>query len=253
MTNAKRLTNCANCGKEIFRRPINHNTGKTIEFSFCDNSCKGMWQRENLKPSGVDREWLIDKYVNLGMNCVQIGESIGRNPKRVWEWLRDYGIETRPRGSDLSRQWKEGIRTTPWIGRKHSDSTKEKIRMARIRDGRVPYLMPDGSHYMKGRRGPMHHSWQGGLTPEREALSHSDEWISVVKEIWKRADAKCERCGKDHRSVDDRKKDGFHIHHIKPFRVKEYRCDPSNLVLLCRPCHNFVHSRNNVSGELIDV
>lgn len=250
MNNAKRLTNCAWCKTEIMRRPFNHNTGNPILQSFCDTRCKGDWQRENKKPEGVTKEWLIHKYEIDHLDCAEIGRLVGRDTKRVWEWLRDYGIDTRPRGSSVSKQWARGERKII-SGWKMSDESREKIRQLRIKDGRKPYIMPDGSHYMKGRCGKDHHSWKGGLTPEREAMAQTEEWKNAVKAVWARSDAKCERCGKDHRKVDNRKKDGFHVHHIAPFRFKELRCEVTNLALLCRPCHHFVHSKKNVEKEFI--
>ena len=250
MSNAKRPTNCAWCNTEIMRRPINQNTGKPILQSFCDTRCKGDWQRENQKPDGVSKDWLIQKYEIEGMDCAEIGRLVKRDTKRVWEWLRDYGIETRARGSSTAKQWARGDRIHNG-GFPHTNESREKIRQARLKDGRVPYLTKDGTHYMKGRRGKDHHSWQGGLTPEREALAQTDEWKSAVKAVWARSDAKCERCGTDHRKVDNRKANGFHVHHITPFRVKELRAEPTNLALLCRPCHHFVHSKKNADKEFI--
>jgi hypothetical protein len=250
MINAKRLTNCAWCNAEIMRRPFNPNKQRPILRSFCDNQCKAHWQRENLKPEGVTREWLVQKYEVECLDCAEIGRLVSRDTKRVWEWLRDYGIKTRSRGTSTKKQWARGERDT-FSGWKMSEEGREKIRQARLRDGRVPYLTKDGSHYMKGRRGKDHHGWQGGLTPEREALAQTEEWKSVVKFVWRRADAKCERCGVDHRKVDNRKANGFHVHHITPFRFKELRADPTNLALLCRPCHHFIHSKKNVDKEFI--
>lgn len=252
MSNAKRLTKCAWCGNPIMRKPFNHNTGKPIARSFCNTACKGQWQLHFDKPNGVNMEWLIQKYEIEKLDCAEIGRMVGRDTKSVWNWLRGMGIRTRGRGSSNKKQWDRGDRT-PRQGTPHSDASKQKIRDARIKDGHVPYRMPDGSHYMKGRRGEAHHNWKGGLTPEREAFYRTDEWISAVKAIWHRANAKCERCGADHRAIDNRKKDGFHIHHIRPFRVEETRAELSNLILLCRPCHYFVHSAKNTSKELIDV
>ena len=34
-------------------------------------------------------------------------------------------------------------------------------------------------------------------------------------------------------------------------RVKSERANPANLVLLCAPCHRFVHSKNNAEGEFL--
>ena len=208
----KILRNCAWCNAEIMRRPINHNTGKPIDFAFCDNRCKGDWQRENLKPEGVTKEWLVQKYEVENLDCAEIGRLVGLDTKRVWEWLKDYGIAIRPRGSSVAKQWARGDRKAH--GLPHSDETKERLRQIRLEDGHVPYLTKDGKHYMAGRTGESHHGWKGGLTPEREALYATQEWKDAVKAVWKRADAKCERCNRDHRKVDNRKVDGFHVHHI---------------------------------------
>lgn len=219
---------------------------RPITASYCDLSCKAAWQRRQ-KP--VDREWLVEHYERQGMNAAQIARIVNRDGKQVWRWLTDYGISTRPRGSDVIRQWKDGERT-PRAGTPHTDAAKDKIRQARIREGRVPYLK-DGVHYMKGRTGAAHHGWKGGLTPEREALYSTGEWKEAVKAVWRRANAKCERCGKDHRKVDNRTASGFHIHHIIPFEHVAHRSEISNLILLCRPCHHFVHSRKNTGKEYI--
>lgn len=241
---------CGTCGAQILRYPINHNTGRSIDVSFCDNKCKGDWQRENQKPDGVTRDWLIQKYEVEKLDCAEIGRMVGRDTKRVWEWLRDYGVKTRPRGSELAKQWARGDRVHPG-GFPLSKEARQKIREARIRDGRVPYLTKDGKHYMKGRRGPAHHSWRGGLTPEREAMVSSEEWKDAVKAVWFRSNAKCERCGKDHRGVKDRKKEAFDIHHVVSFQYRPLRTVVNNLALLCEPCHYWVHSRKNINREFL--
>ena len=251
MTNSRKLVKCAWCQSDIMRHHINRNTKLPIANFFCSTLCKGDWQRENQKPKGVTKAWLIEQYEVNGLDCAEIGRLVKRDTKRVWEWLRDYGIVTRTRGTSTGKQWANGSRVHPG-GYAHTEENKEYIRQLSLQDGRVPYRMPDGSHYMKGRRGAEHHGWQGGLTPEREALAHSQEWKDAVKFVWHRADAKCERCGLDHRAVDNRKSNGFHIHHIAPFRVVEKRTDTNNLALLCRPCHHWVHSKKNIHKEYIE-
>jgi hypothetical protein len=244
--NALKSVNCEHCSASLMRRPINPNTGNPIVRFFCGFACKGAWQRTQ-KP--VSEEWLRQKYLIDGLNCVQIAKIVRRNPKRVWEWLRDLGLETRGRGSDLSRQWRDGERRHPG-GFPHSEETKNIIRQHRLRDGRVPYLTKNGSHYMRGRRGAAHHGWKGGLTPEREATASTHEWKEAVKAVWARADAKCERCGTDYRSIN-REKLAFDIHHIISFQHRPTRTVVDNLVLLCEPCHYWVHSKRNVDRSFL--
>lgn len=182
-------------------------------------------------------------YIDKKMGCPEIAKLVNRHPHRVLDWLKDFGIPTRPRGHDTSQLIKDG---SVWLGRSHSVETKAKMREIALADGRVPYDPKVGS-YMKGRSGETHPQWKGGITPERQALYSSKEWIQCVEGVWKRAKNKCERCGKKH----DPKNRKFHIHHIVKFAVKELRTTLSNLVLLCSGCHGFVHSRKNVNKEFV--
>lgn len=145
------------------------------------------------------------------LDCNAIGKLIDRDPKRVWEWLREWDIPTRGRG--YVRKGKKLGRPSPLRGR-------------------------------LGRRGPESPSWQGGITPERQALYASDEWRAAIKAVYARDQKCCRRCGAK-QSADVK----THVHHIVGFRVKTLRAAVTNLVLLCKPCHLFVHSRLNVNRE----
>lgn len=245
-TTTRQPVNCSHCGASLVRVIWNYGKNKPVENFFCNRSCKGIWQREQREKLGFTREWLMDQYIAKGISANEIARSIGRDPKRVWDWLINYGISTRPRGHDTSKLPKDG---SPFRGHRHTQETRQIIRERRIKDGHVPYLK-DGIHWLKAT-GRKPASWKGGITPERQALYASDEWAQVVKLVWQRADAKCERCGKDHRKVDNRSKHGFHIHHIDSFAIVDRRADINNLVLVCRPCHHWIHSIKNVTGEYL--
>lgn len=206
--------------------------------------CKASFQKL-ARP--VTREWLETKYVSEGLDCVQIAQLVSRDPKSVWNWLRDFGIPTRSRGSDPRQQFAKGA-PNAFAGRRHSAETREKMRSIAIAEGRVPFDPAVGS-YMKGRRGDQHPMWKGGITPDRPALYASPEWADAVKVVWARGGAKCERCGAHHNTA--KRRGTFHIHHIVSFAVEHLRAEPNNLALLCIGCHHFVHSRANVSKEFI--
>jgi hypothetical protein len=212
---------------------------KDVKVHFCGMPCKAAYQRLK-KP--VTKEWLAEHYIDKKMDCVQIGKLVNRDPKSVWNWLKDFGIPTRPRG-DAARLPKGRP-----AGFTHSQETKDKIRAIAIADGRVPYD-PKVGPYMRGKSGKDHPQWKGGITPERQAVYSSPEWVEAVKAVWKRADAKCERCGKHHNTTETR--GTFHIHHIVSFAVRELRTEVSNLILLCKKCHRWVHSPANKQKELI--
>ena len=195
------------------------------------------------KPSSA---WLIDEYIEKRRTCNDIAKDVGKDPKTVWSWLKSYGIPVRPRGgASSSGSFKKGVST--WKGKTHSVETKMKIREARLRDGRVPYLK-NGEHWLKAS-GSTHPMWKGGVTPERQALYASVEWADAVKSVWSRDNATCQRCGKHHNAAKTR--GTFHIHHIASFMVRELRAEVSNLILLCEGCHRWVHSKENAEKLFI--
>lgn len=234
----RRQVKCTECGAQIIRNvPLD----RDMNF-FCSNVCKGGFQKKTVKP--VTKIELNGLYWTYGLDCVQIGKIYGKDPKTIWKWMKDWGLETRPRGSDERQLFKPGHEICK--GRVLSDAHKEKLRQARIADGSKCFFRPNGDHVLKGKTGKDHPSWKGGSTPERQAFYASDEWRSACVSVWHRADAKCERCGLDHREIDRTKKK-FHVHHVFSFtRYPDYRSDVDNLMLLCEKCHRWVHSRKNV-------
>ena len=200
------------------------------------------------KGSGApfSEEWLRSKYIDEGLGCPQIGTMVNRDAKTVFYWLRQFSIQTRPRGANPKVHFRKGEQRR--LGMPHSEETREKLRQARLADGHVPYLK-DGKPFMLGRRGEMAPAWKGGVTPERQDFYRSDEWKAAVRSIWGRDAATCQRCGL--KKKDAPKEMRFDIHHIVSFAVKHLRCEVSNLALLCRPCHLFVHSKANTSREFM--
>jgi hypothetical protein len=215
---------------------------------FCSLKCRGLAQKED-KP--VTKDWLYNKYIVEKLDCAQIGVIVGRDPKSIWTWLKNFGIPTRLRGfASADNHFRKGQKTR--LGKKHTNEVKEKIRQARLKDGHVPYLTKDGQVWAKGKKGPLSPVWKGGCTPERQAFYNTDEWKSISISIRKRDNFQCQRCGlsmTEGRKSNPRVK--FAIHHIVSFTVKELRAEPTNLILLCRPCHLFVHSRENINKEFI--
>lgn len=235
---------CDWCGKPVMRYARN-NHGQTIKHHFCDHVCKGAWQRDQRERLGYTKEWLYEQYVVKQRTANDIAREVGRDSKRVWEWMRDYGIETRKRGYGCPKNHFQKGEPSRFKGHKHTAEAKEKARLRRLADGHVPYLV-NGKHWLK-QEGKHPASWKGGVTPERQTLYGSHKWKETVKEVWNRENATCQRCGK--RQNED-KAHSFHLHHLYPFAdFKHLRANPDNLVLLCRDCHLFVHSKKNVDRQ----
>jgi hypothetical protein len=237
----KRMTvSCHVCSAQIVRN-VRIASPQTF---FCSMACKAEYQTWS-RP--INKEDLRRMYLDEGMSAVDIAKIVGRDAKSVWNWLKWDGVPTRPRGSDERQHFKKGHDLC--VGRVHSAETREKIRQARLDDGSKGLFLPNGDHVLKGKIGKDHPSWQGGVTPLRNAFYASDEWKSACVAIWKRDNATCQNCSIKQSDVD-RKKYAFHIHHIKSFaRYPELRANPENLVLLCRPCHLWVHSKKNVENK----
>lgn len=232
---------CHECGVDVVRRKQT----KDVKVHFCSMACKANYQRR-AKP--VTKEWLIEHYIEKGMDCVQISEIVKRDPKSVWNWLKDFGIPTRPRGTGWDKNLIIGSGSdSAFYGKKHTEETKEKIRKISIEQGRVPFDPSVGS-YMKGRKGDQTPNWKGGITADRQACYSSKEWCEAVKVVWKRDDAKCQICG---RSKAEDRDFPFDIHHIIGFKNVRHRTNPDNLVLLCETCHYWAHSKKNTESLFI--
>lgn len=91
-------------------------------------------------------------------------------------------------------------------------------------------------------------AWRGGVTPERQRLYKQGRWVEIVKHIYRRDRYTCQRCnspGKGARKL--------HAHHIKSWADHpDLRFDASNLITLCRQCHEWVHSKANTHGEYLE-
>lgn len=244
-------TNCFYCGFRLSKRDGAKYNGEFIKFKrfYCSTYCKGRHQVQLREMSIATNEWLYDQYWIQRRSAYDIGRQIGRDGKRVLEWIKLANIPTRKRGSESSNCFKKG-ETSKFKGMKHTEETKKKLSEIAIKDGRVPGY-DHKVNALKGKKGLEVHSWKGGKTPERQKVYSSEEWKNAVINVWHRDDAICQCCFKDHRKID-RSKEKFHIHHIISFQVERYRCDVDNLVLLCEDCHRWVHGKENKYNLFIE-
>ena len=160
-----------------------------------------------------DKEWLFNEYITKEKTADQIANENGCISANIHYFLKKFGIKTRSMREIRSKKY--------W------GSSGEQ-------------------NGMYGRCGEDNPHWLGGLTPERQELYASSEWADIVKAIWKRDKAKCGRC--DTYKANDIE---MHIHHIITFAVKDMRCELDNLMLVCKKCHNWIHSKKNVHGHFI--
>lgn len=231
---------CKQCGKKFNRN------GKKIPV-YCSIDCKGAAQRE-LKEitQGITKDWLEKKYTDEGLSTYKIAKIVNRDPKRVYEWLKDYNIPTRTRSEALKKNswWALGY-DSALKGRNLSDETKKKISETRI-ERKIPGLSGKNNP-MYGIKGDKHPNWKGGTTPERQKLYGTELWKEIVKTTFTRDNWVCQRCSRKGTC-----KNGLHTHHLKAWAdYPDNRFDLDNLITLCRKCHNWVHSNKNINKEYI--
>lgn len=192
----------------------------------------------------LNREWLETKYITEGLSTYQIAAIVSRNPKNIYDKLKLFGIPTRTRAEVVQANawWRDG-RPSANIGKKVSEKTKQLLRSKALgRPGLIGKRNP-----MYGKRGSLHPNWQGGNTPERQKIYSTLEWKALVKYIYARDNYTCQRC---HGS--SRYSNRLHAHHLKSWtRYPKLRTEPSNLITVCRECHQWIHSNKNTKKEFI--
>jgi thymidylate synthase (FAD) len=195
-------------------------------------------------PLHLDPVWLRDQYETRGLSTYEIGALVGRDPKRIHDKLRDFGIPTRPRGQNLrgADNYVLGGRGNPWLGHRHSDATRERLSKSATKP--KPWLR-GARNGMSGRTGASNPRYRDGSSPERQRIYASGEWAAIVREVYARDGFRCRRCAAPKRGPRS-----LHAHHIAPWsEAPALRFDIANMVTLCRGCHEWVHSRENVDGD----
>ena len=161
-------------------------------------------------------------------------------PFRELAYLKVQYVEANRSASDIARE--HGV--TPaavlfWL-RRHGIARRSMAAVRAVKH----WGAAGASNPMYGRVGELNPNWKGGCTPERQAFYASDEWRVVSRQVKRRDCRTCQRCGAEKAT---------HIHHVVSFSVAELRATLSNLILLCEPCHDWVHSRANVNKDFIQV
>ena len=93
----------------------------------------------------------------------------------------------------------------------------------------------DSLEYIKKKNnmGKYHWKWKGGITSENHRIRNSKRYKKWVKEVFKRDNWICQKCGQTGKKLN--------AHHIKPFhKYKELRFEINNGITLCEKCHKIV-------------
>jgi hypothetical protein len=100
---------------------------------------------------------------------------------------------------------------------------------------------------MHGRCGAKNPRWIDGSSPERQRLYAQSFWKQLVQEVYRRDGFRCRRCASPHT-----RRNRLHAHHVKPWAGHPTaRFDLTNLLTVCAPCHQWIHSRENLRREFL--
>ena len=161
-----------------------------------------------------DREWLYENYVVLGRSTGDMALDCGCTDANLLYWLRRHGIDRRT------------------------------ISQARALKHWGLYGEANPMH---GKTGEANPRYVDGSSPERQRMYAQGVGREFIREALKRDEYKCQRCG-----AGKTKPKSLHIHHLKPWAGNlTLRMDLDNAVTLCRPCHSWVHSLDNINQEFL--
>ena len=135
--------------------------------------------------------------------------------------------------------WNKGLK-----GFKHSDKTKEKIRLGHI-----------GKKHWWGKSGSENPNWKGGITIIDRLVRRMKEYLQWRSDVFQRDNWTCKTCGKNGCYVTAHHIKGLNkiirennIHNIKEARVCKELWDINNGVTLCEDCHKLT---DNYRGRAI--
>lgn len=170
------------------------------------------------RPHAVFREkaYLEKEYIDKGRSSAEIASEHGVSDVSIRFWMIKHGIPRR-----------------------------QTIEARKVK--KVWRNLSGASNPMYGRTGASNPGYRDGSSPERQRLYSQGLGREFLRTILARDFYRCRRCG-----AKDTGKRSLHVHHLKPWAGNPaLRLDDTNVVTLCRPCHNWVHSKKNTEREFL--
>ena len=161
-----------------------------------------------------DRDWLHEHYIVKKMSAQEIADISGCHENSILNWLAKHGIP------------KRNVSEARAI--KHWGLSGEK-------------------NGMYGKFGEQNPRYIDGSSPERQKLYARSEHKAFIKRVLKRDNYRCVRCNATNTGPKT-----LHVHHLRSWAGNEsLRFEMSNVVTLCKTCHDWVHSKANTEREYI--
>ena len=155
----------------------------------------------------------------------------------------------------LKRQWVNGERKSPMLGKKHSEETKKKMKENNGKFWLGKHLseshkknVGDGNRgkeisiehrekLSEALKGEKSYLWKGGITEENDRIRKTLEMKLWKKSVLERDEFLCQKCR-------DGKSGIFNIHHIRNFaECIELRTSIENGITFCKKCHKKFHDK----------
>lgn len=233
-----------------------------VSVATVSNYCKGVMpkganvrdrRRQQLMPE-------VAKRYKAGMPISRISRELGIPEGTLYEWRRRSGLKKNPRTVYVTDELKDRIRRKLSVdkdGKKRSEAVRlyteefwttteiaEKLQVTSVTIsewleavGVTRRRSPTARTRQKLRKanlGEKRYNWKGGVTLERIRLRTSLDMKLAREACFERDDYTCQSCGV--------RGGRLNAHHVWPFhRYPEKRYDVSNLMTLCRECHDAFH------------
>lgn len=168
-----------------------------------------------------------------------------RKPKPYWDkkWLIAEYIEKKRSAQDIATEYGGSESNVLYFLAKNNISCRTISQARKIKK----WGLNGANNPMYGKFGAKNPNWIDGSSPERQKMYARSVWKELIKSVFSRDEYKCLRCGAL-RSGSNK----LHAHHIKPWAGnKKFRFSLSNIITVCRNCHNWIHSKANINNEYL--
>jgi len=235
---------CEQCGK-VFQR---YETARQrqAKHHFCSRECRALWEQGANNPS-----WKGGQPGKTSRTCDQCGKSFSR-----YETARQRNASHHFCCRKCSDEWHRGPNHYNWqrpalnvpfelVLTCEQCGTKYREREVWARHRRHHFCSREC--FYQWHRGSNHANWRGGIAAVYEAERKA--WEQRAEYIGWRTRALLGHV--DCRLCCEASAEPLHVHHILSFKdYPEYRVDDRNALVLCRRCHEWLHSNDGKSKRL---
>lgn len=163
-----------------------------------------------------DKIWL-EEQLSKGLHADEMADLANCSIEAIKKWVYAYGLSLNKRSSGTEIPWNKG---------------KSGYRLNLTEESRLQRI-ENAKKYTK--RGEKSNFWKGGTSTERELIGAYTR--GIAPQVHDRFNYICQRCKVRGGSL--------HAHHLIPvFADESVAYDFSNLVTLCKNCHEYIHQNN---------